>query len=341
MAAAALLSLHFLITFIVCWICLVSAKDKGQFIYEDFNEATLHMDGCARIHQNGLLQLTNTSNFQVGHAFYPSPIKFNTSSSQSLSFSTNFVFSINPVVHNFGGHGMAFVIAPSMDFSRAITSAYLGLFNATNNGPSTNHILAVELDTVQTPEFQDINSNHVGIDVNGLISNDSATATYFSDTEGKNKSLDLSSGNAIERTIWSLIKPSHDNSDSGAEDDGLVMLVNGNISGITSMNYVSSSVNTPADVQASGGGLEAKVVLSKQDTLIDAEEGLEEARNVLPGHDRSIKSKGRKKNHSVKRHCMLMRRSKALALDINQDFGKEIIVPKMQKVSWNLKRRVS
>ncbi|KAK3206285.1 hypothetical protein Dsin_020331 [Dipteronia sinensis] len=201
MAAAALLSLHFRITFIVCWIFLVSAQDKGQFIYEGFNEAKLHMDGCARIHQNGLLQLTNTSDFQIGHAFHPSPIKFNTSSSQSLSFSTNFVFSINPVVHNFGGHGMAFVIAPSMDFSGAVTGAYFGIFNATtSNGPSTNHILAVELDTVKTPEFEDINGNHVGIDVNRLISNDSATATYFSDKEGKNISLNLASGNAIE--VW-------------------------------------------------------------------------------------------------------------------------------------------
>ncbi|KAK3218944.1 hypothetical protein Dsin_012914 [Dipteronia sinensis] len=125
-----------------------------------------------------------------------------------------------------------------------------------------------------------------------------------------------------------------------AEDDGLVRLVNGNIYGITSMNYVSPSVNTPADVQVSGGGLEGKVVLSKQDTLIDAEERLEKARNVLPGHDQSNKSRGRKKNHSVKRHCMLTRRSKALALDINQDVGKEIIVPEMKKVSWNLKEEL-
>ncbi|KAL5747900.1 hypothetical protein ACOSQ2_025197 [Xanthoceras sorbifolium] len=200
MAAALLLSLYFRITFIVCWICLVSAQDKGQFIYEGFNEAKLQMDGSAKIHQNGLLQLTNTSDFQAGRAFHPSPIKFNTSSSLSLSFSTYFVFSMDPEEPNFGGHGMAFVIAPSMDFSLAVQASYLGLFNATNNGHSSNHILAMELDTVQTPEFQDIDGNHLGIDVNGLISNESATATYFSDIEGKNKSLNLVSGDAIE--VW-------------------------------------------------------------------------------------------------------------------------------------------
>ncbi|KAK2642802.1 hypothetical protein Ddye_024565 [Dipteronia dyeriana] len=200
MAAAALLSLYFRITFIVCWICLVSAQDEGQFIYEGFNEAKLQIDPSVRIHQNGLLQLTNTSDIQRGHAFHPSPIKFNTSSTQSLSFSTSFVVSINSETPMFGGQGMAFVIAPSMDFSGAESGSYLGLFNISNNRLSTNHILAVELDTVQTPEFKDINGNHVGIDVNSLISNDSAPVTYFSVAEGKNISFNLESENAIE--VW-------------------------------------------------------------------------------------------------------------------------------------------
>ena len=60
--------------------------------------------------------------------------------------------------------------------------------------------MAVELDTVQSPEFKDIDENHVGIDVNSMISNDSAPATYFSDEEGKNKSLMLISGKPIQ--IW-------------------------------------------------------------------------------------------------------------------------------------------
>ncbi|KAK1578453.1 hypothetical protein Q3G72_030364 [Acer saccharum] len=134
---------------------------------------------------------------------------------------------------------------------------------------------------------------------------------------------------------------SHDDFECGAEDDGLVRLVNDNIFRITSMEQVSPSVNTPATVQASGSGLEGKVVLSNQDTFIDIEEGLEEVGNVLLGHDQSIKSRGRKKNHLVKRHGMITRHSKALALDLNQDFGKEIIVPEMKKASWNLKEELA
>ncbi|KAJ0021541.1 hypothetical protein Pint_32774 [Pistacia integerrima] len=175
-------------------------QDENHFIYHGFNEAKLHLDGMAKIHPNGLLQLTNTtSQFEIGHAFYPFPFKFNTSSSQSLSFSINFVFSIVPN-NNYSGHGMAFVISPSLDFSKAMATQHLGLFNNSNNGLPTNHILAVELDTVQTTEYYDINGNHVGIDVNGLRSNDSAPPTYFSDKEGKNKTLQLASGIPIQ--IW-------------------------------------------------------------------------------------------------------------------------------------------
>ncbi|KAK3206330.1 hypothetical protein Dsin_020376 [Dipteronia sinensis] len=84
-------------------------------------------------------------------------------------------------VPNIGGNGMAFVISPSMDFSRAAPGQYFGLFNISNIGWSINHILAVELDIAQNPEFNDIDGNHVGIDVNSLKSNDSATAANFSD----------------------------------------------------------------------------------------------------------------------------------------------------------------
>uniref|UniRef100_A0A2N9ITZ9 non-specific serine/threonine protein kinase n=1 Tax=Fagus sylvatica TaxID=28930 RepID=A0A2N9ITZ9_FAGSY len=147
-----------------------------QFIYNGFHEAKLQLHGIAEIHPNGLLQLTNTSNQQVGYAFYPLPLKFNTSSSsltQSLSFSTNFVFAIVPQLPTFGGHGLTFTITPSWEFTHAVAS---------------------------DPDLQDLYKNHVGIDVNSLKSVDSAPATYFSDQEGKNTSLELMSGNPLH--LW-------------------------------------------------------------------------------------------------------------------------------------------
>nr|XP_023922343.1 L-type lectin-domain containing receptor kinase IV.2-like [Quercus suber] len=204
--ATILRSLHFLIILYVSNIPQAFAQNENQFIYNGFLQAKLHLDGSAKITSNGLLLLTNTVNIsypQVGHAFFQFPLKFNTTSSglsPSLSFSTNFVFAIVPQVPNVGGHGMAFTISPSSDFTNVVGNQYLGLFNSSNEGLTSNHILAIELDTALNPEFGDIEKNHVGIDVNSLKSTDSASAMYFSNKEGKNISLGLTSGNPMH--LW-------------------------------------------------------------------------------------------------------------------------------------------
>lgn len=61
---------------------------------------------------------------------------------------------------------------------------YMGLINNHNNGNATNHFFAVELDTNQNVEFNDIDNNHVGIDINGLTSMSSSSAGYFEDDNG-------------------------------------------------------------------------------------------------------------------------------------------------------------
>ncbi|XP_075662295.1 L-type lectin-domain containing receptor kinase IV.2-like [Castanea sativa] len=202
--AAGLTSLHFLIIlYFILKIPLMFAQND-QFIYNGFfNQTNLYLNGTAQIHPSGVLQLTNSSERQVGRAFYQFPLKFNTSSSgltQALSFSTNFVFAIVPETPPKGGHGIAFTISPSLELPKASASGYLGLFNSSTYGRSTNHLLAIELDTVEDQVNQDKDSNHVGIDVNGVISTESATATYFSDQDGKNISLELLSGNPMH--LW-------------------------------------------------------------------------------------------------------------------------------------------
>ncbi|THG20793.1 hypothetical protein TEA_003867 [Camellia sinensis var. sinensis] len=191
---------HFLLLIYVCLKTLVLAQDENQFIYNGFQGANLHLDGLAQIHPNGLLQLTDTSVLRTGHAFYQLPIKFNDSLPQTLSFSTNFVFVMVPEYPDVSGHGIAFTISPSTNFTGAFESEYLGLLNPTNNGLASNHLLAIELDTIKNRGFNDIDNNHVGIDVNNLTSNDSAPASYYSSSEGKNKTLKLISGNPIQ--VW-------------------------------------------------------------------------------------------------------------------------------------------
>ncbi|KAK2642590.1 hypothetical protein Ddye_024353 [Dipteronia dyeriana] len=49
----------------------------------------------------------------------------------------------------------------------------------------------------------------------------------------------------------------------------------------------------------------------------------------------------RKKICSIERHGMIMRHSKDVALDLNQDLGKENKVPEVKKASWNLKEEIA
>ncbi|KAF5446879.1 hypothetical protein F2P56_032475 [Juglans regia] len=194
--ATVLRSLHLLMILYISSIPLNFAQDESQFIYNGFSQANLYLDGIAEILPNGLLRLTNISNQKVGHAFYQLPINFSTISSHS--FSTNFVFAMVPQQPELGGHGMAFAISPSKSLD-GIASQYLGLFNRSNNGHTSNHILAIELDFVKSPEFEDID-NHVGIDVNDLKSLESAPAAYYSNEERRNISLELISGNPMQ--LW-------------------------------------------------------------------------------------------------------------------------------------------
>ncbi|CAL9248106.1 unnamed protein product [Arabidopsis halleri] len=99
-----------------------------------------------------------------------------------------------------GGHGIAFVLSSSMNLTQADPSQYFGLFNISTNGSPSSHLLAIELDTVKNAEFKDIDKNHVGIDENSLQSVDSASASYYSDKEGKNISLRILSGDPLQ--VW-------------------------------------------------------------------------------------------------------------------------------------------
>ncbi|XP_044483190.1 L-type lectin-domain containing receptor kinase IV.1-like [Mangifera indica] len=182
-------------------IGLAAADENPGFIYNGFKSANLILDGIAQVTPSGLLRLTNETKIRNGHAFYPEPIPFKHSlNGSAFSFSTTFVFAIHPVYQNLAGHGMAFVIAPTRGLPGARPSQFLGLFNESNNGNASNHVFAVELDTVLSGEFFDINDNHVGIDVNGMKSEKSAPAGYYDNQTGEFKNLTLISNEKMQ--VW-------------------------------------------------------------------------------------------------------------------------------------------
>ncbi|CAL2268154.1 unnamed protein product [Prunus armeniaca] len=184
---------------IVILASLAAAEDLN-FTYNGFLSANLSLDGVAQVTSNGLLKLTNDTG--LGHAFYPNPVTFkNSSNASAFSFSTTFVFAIRSRLGpRLGGHGIAFVIAPTRGLPGGFKNQYLGVFNETNNGNANNHIFAVELDSFQDPELGDINNNHVGIDINGLRSVKSTPAGYHSLNNGGFQNLILISGQPMQ--LW-------------------------------------------------------------------------------------------------------------------------------------------
>ncbi|MED6222387.1 hypothetical protein PIB30_063855 [Stylosanthes scabra] len=166
---------------------------QQELFFEGFNggeaAANMSLNGGAVIHQGGTLGLTNDTKRVLGHAFYSTPIQFK-NKSKVVSFSTAFAFAIVPQYPTLGGHGFAFTISPSKDLPNGYPSQYMGLLGPKNVGNFSNHLFAVEFDTVQDFEFGDINDNHVGINLNNMASNKSVKAT-----------LNLKSGKVIQAWV--------------------------------------------------------------------------------------------------------------------------------------------
>ncbi|GLT89064.1 hypothetical protein SLE2022_070660 [Rubroshorea leprosula] len=175
----------------------------NQLYFDGFKGAgsNMSLNGAAEVEDNGVIRLTNDTFRLIGHAFYSSPFKFKSSTDgKAFSFSTAFAFAMVPQYPQLGGHGLAFTISPSKELAGALPSQYLGLVNASDNGNFSNHVFAVEFDTVQDFEFGDINDNHVGIDLNSLASNVSTTAAYLLENSTR-EVLNLKGGKVIQAWV--------------------------------------------------------------------------------------------------------------------------------------------
>ncbi|XP_058182035.1 L-type lectin-domain containing receptor kinase V.9-like [Rhododendron vialii] len=179
-----------------------ATSSSSNNIPDDFTfNGCLKLDGRAELGSNGLFTLNESAEGTIGHAFYSFPIQFKKSLNASvISFSTTFIIAIVSANRNYRGDGLAFVISPNKEIPGAFPSQYLGLFNSTNMEKSSNHIVAVELDTFLDYEFHDIDDNHVGININSLLSIKSAPAGYFIDRNGSFRNLSLKSGDPMQ--VW-------------------------------------------------------------------------------------------------------------------------------------------
>uniref|UniRef100_A0A1J3JPM5 non-specific serine/threonine protein kinase n=1 Tax=Noccaea caerulescens TaxID=107243 RepID=A0A1J3JPM5_NOCCA len=166
----------------------VAQGEEGEF---GFNGYLYDSYGIANLDSNGLVELTNTSVQKIGQVFYNNPVRFKDSPNGTVSsFSTTFVFAIMSKIPILSGHGIAFAICPTKGLRYSLPSQYLGLFNITNNGNFSNHVVAVEFDTIRSTEFDDMDDNHVGIDINSLFSEKASFAGYYED-DGTFKNITL------------------------------------------------------------------------------------------------------------------------------------------------------
>ncbi|XP_010469283.1 PREDICTED: putative L-type lectin-domain containing receptor kinase V.6 [Camelina sativa] len=154
------------------------------------------LEGSTVYNSNSYIILTNTTKHSHGQAFNNVPLPFT-----NRSFNVNFFFAIVSENKKQATHGMAFVFSPTVGLPGASSDQYLGLFNETNNGNTSNHVIAFELDVHKDDEFGDIDDNHVGININGLTSVASAPAGYYDDKDGKFRNLSLISGKVLRLSI--------------------------------------------------------------------------------------------------------------------------------------------
>ncbi|PIA38599.1 hypothetical protein AQUCO_02700072v1 [Aquilegia coerulea] len=140
---------------------------KTEFDFETISLTSLKLLGDAHLN-NGSVRLTRdlpVPNSGSGRVLYNKPIRFRQAGSRSpVSFSTFFTFSVINLNPSSVGGGLAFLISPD---DQVIGDAG-GSSDTTSS--SLSGFVGVEFDTLMDVEFNDINGNHVGLDLNSLIS---------------------------------------------------------------------------------------------------------------------------------------------------------------------------
>ncbi|XP_008793619.2 L-type lectin-domain containing receptor kinase VIII.1 [Phoenix dactylifera] len=197
---------------------------SARFDFGTLTLGSLKLLGDAHL-KNGSIRLSRdlpVPNSGSGRALYADPVRLRHPSTRlPFPFSTFFSFSITNLNPSSIGGGLAFLLT-SDDRALGDAGGFLGLLTASAGagagGPS---VVAVEFDTRMDVEFQDINSNHVGVDINSMVSAQAADL----DSAG----IDLKSGDRINAWI------EYGGAGGGAVDRGLLQV------------FVSSSTVRPAD----------------------------------------------------------------------------------------------
>ncbi|CAK9322905.1 unnamed protein product [Citrullus colocynthis] len=141
-------------------------------LFTDQNQWELILHNNARIFFDAIqvtpdvrgAPITNES----GRAVYKDPFLIR-NRDKVASFNTTFELNISPQTLPVGGEGLAFILAADHSAPADSYGQWLGIVNAATNGTPEARIIAVEFDTRKNyPD--DIDSNHVGLDLNSVFS---------------------------------------------------------------------------------------------------------------------------------------------------------------------------
>ncbi|KAF8105106.1 hypothetical protein N665_0163s0076 [Sinapis alba] len=193
--------------FFILTVPLLRAQSQTttEFSFRGFsgNQSQILTTGVATIKPDGLLRLTDRNANVTGTAFYSKPVRL-LENSRVRSFSTSFVFVIIPTSSSNGGFGFTFTLSPTPERPGAESAQYLGLLNERNDGNLTNHVFAVEFDTVQGfKDVTDRSGNHIGLNFNNLESDVQEPVVYYDNDEYSDRKEDflLQSGDPIQALL--------------------------------------------------------------------------------------------------------------------------------------------
>ncbi|KAL6133367.1 hypothetical protein ACLB2K_065604 [Fragaria x ananassa] len=157
----------------LCFCNLVKTSAVTEFDFGTLTLSSLKLLGDAHLN-NGSVRLTRdlaVPNSGAGRVLYSKPVRFKQPSTPfPASFSTFFSFSVSNLNPSSIGGGLAFIISPD-DEIVGDAGAFMGLMRVDDSGSGSGPgFVAVEFDTLMDVEFKDINGNHVGLDLNSMVS---------------------------------------------------------------------------------------------------------------------------------------------------------------------------
>ncbi|KAI3687913.1 hypothetical protein L1987_81616 [Smallanthus sonchifolius] len=170
------------------FLCFSGNATTGtiSFDFQTLTLTSLKFLGDAHMFNNSV-RLTRdlpVPNSGAGRVLYNKPVRFRRPRNQNpANFITYFSFSVQNLNPDSIGGGLAFVISPD-DEAVGDAGGFLGI-------PAG--AVAVEFDTLMDFEFKDVNGNHVGLDLDSMVS------TQVADLDLVN--VNLRSGNLVNSWV--------------------------------------------------------------------------------------------------------------------------------------------